>query len=214
MPLKLNVGVSRKMGLPDYGFDRSHVQRRVRAGRLAAQGRPGGVPRPGPPRLWRRSPGRPGRAGAAPGSGHAGPDEAARSRRRQRVRARERPRAGQWRGSPRRSDSGRGAQARQARHGEPGQGDPLDRPAEGRRPCCDPEERVRRREARGPDAAASLRPHRLAQGRGIAARDAESQSRDRATPRRLKCPDGRRPNATARSGRPPASSPKRTGCPD
>jgi hypothetical protein len=44
----------------------------------------------------------------------------------------------------------------------------------GRRPCCDPEKRVRRREARGPDAAASLLPHRPPQGRGIAARDAES----------------------------------------
>ena len=151
------------------------MQRRVRAGRLAARATRG-IPRPEsatpisaarqavPRTSWRadsksagtqpptKLPARGAVIGSEPANGHA---------------------EGQWRGSPRRSHSGESAQARQARHGEPGQCDPLGRPAEGRPTLLRSwRKRVRRRDARGPDAAASLRPHRLAQGRGIATRDA------------------------------------------
>ena len=66
MPLRLNVGVSKKLGLPEYSR-----RRQLQPG---ARARPGcsatrRLPRPGPRRLRRRPPGGQRRAGPAPGPG-------------------------------------------------------------------------------------------------------------------------------------------------
>ena len=69
MPMKLNVGVSRKVGLPDYGSVGASLQPQMELDAGSARTRPRRLPRPDSRRLCRGPPGRPRRAGEAPGSG-------------------------------------------------------------------------------------------------------------------------------------------------
>ena len=71
MSLKLNVGVSRKVGLPDYGSVGASCNLELEIELGLDRTRPGWLPRPGPQGLRRRPPGGPRRAGPLAGAGRS-----------------------------------------------------------------------------------------------------------------------------------------------
>ncbi len=174
MALKLNVGVSRKVGLPDYGSVGASCNLELEIDLRPAGARSGRLPRPGPRRVRRRPSGGPRRAGPTADAGLRAtrPAGIAGTPRVERARV-------EWpcrQQRPLRPSACRSIPIAKAGDGEPGQGDPLDRqPASCRPGRTAP--RPGRRAARGPVAEAGVGSDRHAEDRRL---DLSGSNRARA----------------------------------